>query len=124
MKRVLALVLLAGGCTLGARPGEFAPSKSPRGAMGTIQTGELIYTGELLARRDSSSLLLTTGKVYEISDSRIKAVDFSPALKSKSVNTPRVREQMRRISRFPQGMSDDLLRRFLDAMHLPPVQGI
>lgn len=120
---VLTAALLA-GCTM--RHGEwldtYPPATGPAGLTAQLRLleedrGEM--TGELLAVEDRGLLVLHRDTVVRVHYPRIDWATF-PDRRALRVSdgqppAPAVRDTLRLLSRFPQGVDENLLRRLLDA---------
>lgn len=120
---VLTAALLA-GCTM--RHGEwldtYPPATGPAGLTAQLRLleedrGEM--TGELLAVEDHGFLVLHRDTVVRVHYPRIEGATF-PDRRTLRVSggqppAPAVRDTLRLLSRFPQGVDGNLLRRLLDA---------
>lgn len=125
MKRVVirAFVLLAcltmSGCRFGTKPGEIDWVKSPEGARIALRVnGEpQDRVGELLTVSDSN-VVIRAGRITRIVWSRVYAIDVDKlggnydVMRGQLV-TPDERRKLTLISRFPQGISSELLTRLL-----------
>jgi len=121
----LALGLFA-ACVYGPSIGKFPPARSPEGVDVAAVSGHGPVTGELLEVGEAGLLLLeapptvTRQRVvllrYEaIREARFDKLGARYALKGGQPPTPAERERLQRVSRFPQGLTEALLRRLLDA---------
>jgi hypothetical protein len=121
----LLLALLA-ACVLGPHVDEFPPARRPEGVDINVSSPHGSLAGELLDVRDAGLLLLAapataTGKrVVLLPYGAIRAARFAKLgagyeLKDGQPPTAATRERLQRVSRFPQGLSDAVLRALLDA---------
>ena len=115
----LAAVLLGAGCLHGPRLDRFKPAIQPEGIQATIwlRGGEKL-SGELLAAPEDG-LIIRANKIVMIPFERIKRGDFaqrkSLLIGSGRVPHPGKHEQLRLMSRFPQGLDGAVLDRLLEA---------
>jgi hypothetical protein len=122
-----SLVLgLFAGCVFGPRVDNSPLARRPEGVDVDASSQLGRFTGELLEVRDAGLLLLVVperamGKpVVLLPYGAIRAARFGRlgagyGLKDGQPPVPATRERLRRVSRFPQGLSDVVLRRLLDA---------
>jgi hypothetical protein len=105
------------GCTFGPGPKQFGPM----GNSAHIVTRSTRIDGELLATTDTSLILLQPTGVTEVHYRVIVQGWFNPSapeLSNSQVPDPGSLARLRAASRFPQGMSPELLQRFLEANRL------
>jgi hypothetical protein len=134
-KRVFALVtaLILAGCRVGMTTRDFEPARNPGGVQLQARSGSKFIAGEVLEVRGNGLLvlgnvdppkqppgasaaprrviflpyaLLTSVRVHQLNDSA--QVDSGRI-------TEKGRERLRRLSRFPQGLSPELLSQLLQA---------
>lgn len=122
LARSTPLVILAAlGCQVGTRLKKFAPAQGPAGVAMEIQLIEqrTRVTGELLAVGDSALFVLRDGqRVVAVSYAAIARVSFRQiGMWSGGGEAPdsALAERIALVSRFPQGMSADVLARVLAA---------
>jgi hypothetical protein len=91
--------------------------------MMTITTESLTFTGELIEVRDTGLVILSQSenklrfvRYTATRGSAIVRTNDRYAIKDNRVPEPNVREHLRLISRFPQGLTPELLQELL-AMH-------
>lgn len=123
LARSIPLVLLAAlGCQVGTRLKKFAPAQGPAGVATQILLVEVRtrITGELLAVGDSALFVLRNGqRVVAVSYAAIERAEFRQIGMWTSGGQPpdsALAQRLALVSRFPQGMSGDLLARVL-AVH-------
>lgn len=123
--RLLLGVLVVGAalaCSVGPRPDKIQPAREPAGATIELQlrTGRPrhIVTGELLAVQDSGLLLRDTARILLVPDRAMR----NGTLLARGVGVTfagrpagAIRERLRLLSRYPGGVSADLLSRLLVA---------
>lgn len=120
MSRTLsvALLLVLGACTFGPRVENVALARQPRGASVTLVTSTQTIRGELLEVQDSALLV--------VADLRITLVPYHAIRRGEAELVPHLTgdgrvpssyhiERLRRVSRFPQGLTPELRRALLDA---------
>ena len=125
---LLAALLLAAGCNWGTRPQNFAPALGPAGASVTfrLREGRSTQTGELYAV-DSSGAILLAPRLVHVAWSRFDWADVQKLGDEYDVagRQPVGAEQRARlalVSRFPQGLSGDLLQRVLRMLSQPALE--
>jgi hypothetical protein len=124
--RVLLLALLAAaaaGCHYGPRIETFEPARSPEGihVKLDLQAGATVseISGELLAVREDGLLLnvptdrgatfRSPRRVTLVAYRYVRKVDARPLSDQSPATSVADRETLRRLSRFPQGLSTELL---------------
>jgi hypothetical protein len=118
LSTLLLLPLLA-GCQWGTRPSRFQPAQSPVGVQVAVRVHgeETDRVGELFAA-DSGGIVLRVVRLTRIAWSRVAAMDvhqmgdgydLAESMAPDSAHVTRVAA----LSRFPQGLSGELLRRVL-----------
>lgn len=121
----LAALALA-ACQIGPGLGRYPFVQRPEGVDVGASVGGRSYAGELLAVQDEELLLLIarpagTGKrIVSIPFGAIEAAEFGKlgrkyALRDGRPPAPETRERLRLVSRFPAGLSEELLGRLLQA---------
>lgn len=125
MKNRTALVTIVAllGCTV--RHGEwlssYPPARGPAGLAAEVRLSgeEGTLSGELLAIDERGLLLLHQGTVVRIPYASIHEAEFphrsSLRLESGAAPAPAAADTLRLLSRFPQGVEEDLLERLLEA---------
>jgi hypothetical protein len=119
MRSAVLLVVLLAGCSIGPRGETTTLALSPRGAQIELVTlnGEL--RGELLEMRGDGVVLLTGANQLMLVDYdavRRATVENGPrGLTGTSMRSGRALERLRRVSRFPQGLSSEVEARLLSA---------
>ena len=109
LRRVaLVAALVSAGCHLGAGVKQFAPAHGPQGVSVEVLAGSGRIAGELLELRDSGLLLLAAKG--NGAGTRVVLAPFNSD--QAPVGAPR--ERLRQVSRFPQGLSEELLHRLLE----------
>lgn len=115
---VVSLTLMCAACTIGTPLSRFEPAKVPGGATVTVFTraNQDRYKGELLAIDDSTILLVRRDTLTRIPLWDVRSIQ-APLGEGIGVPDGGRRAQLRRIARYPQGMTPDLERRLLEAYH-------
>jgi len=105
------------GCSIGGRVDRFAPAKQPEGvAVALALRGGRRAQGELLAVQDTALVVLAQDSVTLVPYRAVVSGQFSPV--GELIETPPAPDfatRLRLVSRFPQGLSSDLLARLLAA---------
>ena len=119
---LIALLMLA-GCRIGPSPDGYRPAHRPEGARADLTLSEQVLRGELLAlHKDGLVVLVTDKPVDELAFVPFDAIqegefDQGKTLRLRNGKAPgaRARERLRLMSRYPQGLSDNVLARLLAA---------
>jgi hypothetical protein len=120
----VVLVIVCAGCAVGAKLEKFSLAHGPEGATAEISTGTQVVQGELLEVRPDGMLLLTPLRPAGHSERRLVVVGYDVPREARfpgvretlprgSAPGAAQRERLRLVSRFPQGVSADLLKRLL-----------
>jgi hypothetical protein len=141
----LACVLTA--CSHGMTAAKYQPALGPRGVTLVLTVGQRLLSGELIEVRETGLVILVGGSVMpsalsvpaggassqapaqgslqfvaygEIRSSRtVDQTGSSPAIMDQRAPDPDVREHLRLLSRFPQGLTAELLQLLLTAHGQP-----
>lgn len=119
--RVLPLLLAA--CSIGPSGKSYPPAKGPAGAAVEIElhrNGGI--GGELLAVEDTTLLLVQNRQLIRLAIPAVKSLR-GPRISTGQLDEP-MRERLRLISRYPQGVSPDLEARLLGAYGAPAVRRV
>jgi hypothetical protein len=126
----LTLLLGVSACKWGVRPENYAPANAPEGARVAVRvTGESAdRVGELFAV-DTSGIIIYNGKLQRVSWPRIQAMDVDRLGSDYDISFgeqvgPVKRARLAPLSRFPQGLSGDLLRAVLAKIELTGLEEI
>jgi len=119
---ILFLSLLAfNGCHVGSRAQSFAPAQAPEGVFAEIfiTTGGFI-SGELLEVQDTALLLLSDQQLFLLPYAIVRRAHFAQMKSDTTISdeeapSTAVREKLRLVSRFPQGVTPELLEQLLAA---------
>jgi len=116
---LLALGCFANGCSFGMTARKYSPAQGPKGIMMHVSTGQKQLTGELIEVR-ADGILLADEKLRLLPYTAILSAEAnekdSPYIISKGTVPNRdVQEHLRLLSRFPQGLTPELIQRLLDA---------
>jgi hypothetical protein len=127
-----AMLLCAGlsACTYGMRPDDFEPAKRPVGARVAVRVeGERAdRRGELFAV-DSLGVMIGGERLVRVRWSRLAAMDVDRLDHPYDISfgervAPERRERIATISRFPQGLSGELLQRVLTKFTVKTLEDI
>ena len=133
--RLLILSLIAGtfaGCSYGQKMSDFPSASGPEGATARITVPGGAYLGQLLETRSDAILILSSARLqYKSGDTaqeletrirlvpitRIESVQLQQGSKIKGrkwwPTDPASRERIRLLSRYPQGLTPELLQQLL-----------
>jgi hypothetical protein len=115
----VVLALLAAACVFGPSAAKFEPARGPHGVTATITTtGGTLVTGELIEVRDTGLLVAHPTAIVSVPYTATRSAAFAQttlAIKGGQAPAPSVRERLRLLSRFPQGLSAPLLQQLLAA---------
>lgn len=115
---VTLVTLALAGCSVGPRVEKFRPAQEPAGVETELRLANRTIAGELLALENAGLLVLSERRVVRVPYRAIQRGSFGQLglFMTKGVAPPAdKRERLRLVSRFPQGLSEDLLRDLLAA---------
>jgi hypothetical protein len=123
MKReitTLILLCLLSSCRYGVTVESFPPARTPRGVMTKITSDRGEFSAELIEVRDTGVVILVETRFrllpYSmIASSRAEGLNGDYAFGGRSSPTAETRERLRLVSRFPQGLTPELLQKLLEA---------
>jgi hypothetical protein len=124
------LVLAVVACQRGATVERFEPARGPAGAEVLVRLRRVPVrriVGELITVRDSDLLVLDSAAFWRIPLHAIAYAEVEVRGAEVSIRQGRVigsRERLARLSRYPQGVPDDLLRRLLVAYGRDSVRAV
>ena len=108
--------MLLAGCTVGSKVKNYPPAQAPAGATLELElAGQRALTGELLAVADSALLVQSGGRLHRVRVALIRLGNGPRVSFTGATLEPEVRERLRLISRYPQGVSPELQSRLLQA---------
>jgi hypothetical protein len=118
--RFPALVVIAlsiAGCMVGTSSATFKPANAPAGVEARLRFRRGEIRGELLEVRDSGVVVAPAGEIIYVPFAHIRLAAFEQTHLGYMGRSPRpeVRERMRLLSRFPNGLPADQLERLLAA---------
>ena len=117
-------VLGLGACTWGGDPANFLPAARPQGVHAALYLTEPTerLSGELLAASDTAVVLATDEPaIVMVRYDRIVSGDFSQVgelIAGRAAPQPKAFTELKHLSRFPRGLSPELLAALLAAMRL------
>ena len=140
----LLAIAAAAGCTYGVTDRTFVPARSPYGVQTQVITHRIELRGELIETRDSGLVVLSTWTKLPTEDKRLavqeRTLRFLPF---RSINqatfdqlgpryrivggrppTVEVLDRLRLVSRFPYGMSPQILAELLNETGQSSLGGI
>ena len=112
---LLATALVAAGCVIGPSDRTFKPAISPAGVEARLRFRKGEMRGELIEVRDSGLVVAPPADVVFVPFTAIRAATFAQTglTPAPGIPGPQVRERLRLLSRFPNGLPPDQLERFL-----------
>jgi len=119
---VLTLVILAclsNGCSFGMTTRKYPPAQGPTGVIMRLRTAQGQISGELIEVRDVGIVVLVDQKLRLLSypvilSSEVDRTDSRYAISQGIVPKPDVQAHLRLLSRFPQGLTPELMRQLLE----------
>ena len=107
-------------CRYGVSVESFPPARTATGVASDIMTDRGRLTGELIEVRDSGIVILAERVLRllpysEIVSSRFEGLSRGVTLGNRRPPTAESREQLRMASRFPPGLSPEMLEKLLQA---------
>ena len=126
VRRVRAVVLVLGlivlftlqSCRYGRTVESFPPAHTPKGVTGHVVTSRTDYTAELIEVRDSGIVILAARTFRFVPYSAIASSRFDgvgDSISNRKTPSSKSRERLRLVSRFPQGLTPELLQKILSA---------
>ena len=111
---------LLGGCQVGPRAENFPYAQNPQGIKTSLLFGESRFEGELLEVRENEMVVLGEDRVlFLVPFTAIQRGTFDRRrhllIERGAIPSPEHREQLRLLSRFPQGIDESLEKRLLEA---------
>jgi hypothetical protein len=125
---LLAAVFLVQGCRYGMSVKNFPAAQGPKGVMVQVTT-EQPFSGELIEVRDTGLVVLTDRTLRllpysAIVSSHIDNMSSQYAVRNRRAPNPDARERLRLLSRFPQGLTPDLLQALLATYQQTELAGL
>ncbi|HEY6343894.1 MAG TPA: hypothetical protein VIY49_20555 [Bryobacteraceae bacterium] len=98
---------------------KYPPAQGPKGVSLRVTTPQGQLSGELIEVRDSGIILadqkLRLIPYTDILSSQVEKTSSRYAIANRSVPTPEARDHLRLLSRFPYGLSAEVMQRLLSA---------
>jgi hypothetical protein len=123
----VALASLASGCSYGMTAERFTPAHEPAGAVVELQTGAGPLSGELIEVADSGLVVLAGKTLRRVPYSAISSGHLAQTkITVDAAHIPQGdrRERLRLLSRYPQGLTPELLRALLTAYGQAELAGL
>ena len=126
VRQVRAIVLLLvfsalstlPSCHYGMTVKSFPPAHTPKGVTGHVVTSRTAYTVELIEIRDTGIVILAGPTFRFVPYSAIASSRFDgigDSISNRMTPSSTVRDRLRLVSRFPQGLAPELLQTLLNA---------
>ncbi len=114
------LACVGNGCSFGMTAVKYRPAQDPKGVTIRLDTTQGTLSGELIEVRDTGIVVLSDNKLrllpYKvILSSAVDQTSSRYSISKGAVPKPEVQAQLRLLSRFPQGLTPELLRELLSA---------
>ena len=121
---LLTLVMLANlsnGCSFGLTARKYRPAQYPKGVIMRVDTTQGKHSGELIEVRDAGIVVLVDQKLRllpytVILSSKVDQTASRYSISKRTVPKPDVQAHLRLLSRFPQGLTPELMQQLLDAL--------
>lgn len=125
----LAIAALLAGCSVGPRASSYPPAQRPEGIVCTIRLRgpDSLLVGELLAAQDSSAVLVVSQEVWLIPYRTVRSTHCRQAgplpfrTDTYRLQTDAAKMHVQ-LSRYPLGVSPDLMDALLAAYRQPGVR--
>jgi hypothetical protein len=129
---LLTLVILAclsSGCRLDVTAQKYLPAQGPKGVNMHLDTAQGNLSGELIEVRDAGIVVLTDQKLRflpytDILSSRLDQTSSHYSISNRTAPQPDALAQLRLLSRFPQGLTPELMRQLLDVYRQTELPGV
>lgn len=117
MRRLACLLLVAlpvAGCRYGPSAETFPPAQGPEGVTARVETGSSGLRGELIEVRADGIVLRVGGQIWFLAYRLIESLRLEQYSDDFGIGDGRVppqelRDRMRLLARFPQGLDDEML---------------
>jgi hypothetical protein len=96
----------------------FPPAITPKGVTGHVVSNRSSYAVELIEVRDAGIVILARNTFRFVPYSTIKSSGFDgigASISGRKAPSSKARERLRLVSRFPQGLTPELLQKLLSA---------
>jgi hypothetical protein len=121
----LAALMLLTACSVGTTGRNYAPAQGPAGATVSLElTGQRTMRGELLAVEPGSLLVLEGRQLVRVAMPLIRSGKAPKVSFAGATLSDQLRERLRLISRYPQGVSPSLEARLLEAYGLTGIREV
>jgi hypothetical protein len=115
------LACLSNGCSLGMTARKYRPAQDPKGVIVRVDTTSGRLLGELIEVRDAGIVVLADQKLRllpytVILSSEVDQTASHYSISKRTVPKPDVQAHLRLLSRFPQGLTPELMRQLLGAL--------
>jgi hypothetical protein len=124
---VVCCATLTGGCAYGMTADKLTAAHEPAGVTVRINTGQRQLSGELIELRDDGLLVVSDKIVRLVPYGTIVSAQFDQTKNKIDGHQPPARdrrERLRLLSRYPQGLTPDLLRDLLRAYGQDELKGV
>lgn len=140
---VALLAVASVSCSTGMTAAKFRPAQEPSGVVAHINTIEVELTGELLEVRANGLVLLSRSSVARLTSttpmpelvvrlipfervrsSTFEQMDPQAVISGGVAPNPKIRERLRLVSRFPYGISPEVLSHLLSHYGQAEIAGI
>ena len=126
---MIVFLLLTNGCHFGVTAKKYPAAQGPKGVTMAITTQQGQFSGELIEVRDTGLIVLTIRELRlvpygVIISSALEQTDSRYAISNGRAPEPDVREHIRLLSRFPQGLTPDLLHQLLQVYGQSELAGV
>ena len=117
---LVMLAFLSNGCSFGMTARKYRPAQDPKGVIMRIDTAQGQLLGELIEVRDVGIVVLADQKLRllpytVILSSEVDQTASRYSISRRTVPKPDVQAHLRLLSRFPRGLTPELMRQLLAA---------
>ena len=117
---VVMLAWLNNGCSFGLTARKYRPAQYPQGVIVRVDTTQRKLSGELIEVRDAGIVVLADQKLRllpyaVIQSSEVAQTSSHYSISNRTVPKPDVQAHLRLLSRFPQGLTPELMGQLLSA---------
>jgi hypothetical protein len=121
------IACVSSGCVHGMTTAEFMPARDPEGVRAEIVTQTRRLSGELIAFHDNGLVVLERRMLRFLPFSAIRTATFNQVDQTRLVGGPpdrAVRRRLQLLSRYPQGLTPELLDSLLRAYGQTALAGV